>query len=75
MSLKSILGQLRLKQMRSRIECRSVHFPLALHDTKHVLVCLPRGLRALTVLKQFLPSLKEMFRPAEITLMLSLIHI
>lgn len=69
MSLKSIIGRVQLKQMRKKMEPESLVFPGSLVGPKHILVCLPSGLRELTLLKQFLPEIKEMFKGAEISLL------
>lgn len=44
-------------------------FPDALRNPQHILVCLPGGLRELTLVKQFLPAVTELFKPAEISLL------
>ena len=46
-------------------------FPGALKNPKQVLVCLPGGLRELTIVKQFLPTIQELFKPATISLLTS----
>ena len=51
------------------MEPEAVSFPGSLVGLKRILVCLPAGLRELTLLKQFLPGIKDMFKPAEISLL------
>ena len=48
---------------------KTVAFPESLAKPKRILICLPGGLRELTLLKQFLPGIKEMFKGAEISLL------
>lgn len=69
MSFKSMIGRVQLRQMRNNMEPAVVAFPASLVKPKHILVCLPGSLRELTLLKQFLPSIKEMFKGAEISLL------
>lgn len=69
MSIRKILARFKLQQMKNRLEPVSFEFPLALKKPHKVLVCLPRGLRELTLVKQFLPTITELFRPAEVTLL------
>jgi hypothetical protein len=60
---------MQLKRATNRMETTAFDFPSALSQPKHVLVCLPRGLRELTLVKQFLPNLSDLFKPADITLL------
>lgn len=69
MSIRKFLAKIKLQQMKNRLEPVSFEFPLALKQPHKVLVCLPRGLRELTLVKQFLPTITELFRPAEVTLL------
>ena len=69
MSLKSFLGGIKLRGQKNRMQTETVQFPGALVKNRHILVCLPGGLRELTLLKQFLPDIKALFKPAEITLL------
>ncbi len=69
MSLKSFLGQIKLRGQKNRMQTETMQFPGALVKNRHILVCLPGGLRELTLLKQFLPDIKNLFKPAEITLL------
>jgi hypothetical protein len=45
------------------------NFPSDLLKPKRVLVCLPEGLRELTLVKSFLPTINYLFKPADITLL------
>ncbi len=69
MSLKSFIGRISLRRRLKQMTPATLNFPGALTGTKQVLVCLPGGLKELTIVKQFLPTIKEIFKPAVITLM------
>jgi hypothetical protein len=69
MSLKSFVSRISLRHKIGAMESSAVDFPRALLNTRQVLVCLPGGLRELTLVKQFLPTIKDVFHPAAITLM------
>ena len=69
MSLRSLVGRIKLNRLKNRMEPQQLVFPSSLTRPKHILVCLPGGLRELTLLKQFLPTIKEMFKATEITLL------
>ena len=69
MSLRSFVGGFKINRMKKRLEPASLTFPGSLQKTRSILVCLPAGLRELTLVKQFLPQITEMFRPAQITLL------
>jgi len=69
MNFRALVGRFKLKQLKNRMEPQQLAFPASLVKPSHILVCLPAGLRELTLLKQFLPTIKEMFRATEITLL------
>lgn len=69
MGLKQIMGSIQLNRARRRMAPSQLSFPSALQKPKHVLVCLPSGLRELTLVKQFLPAITQLFKPADITLL------
>lgn len=69
MRIKEFLAGLKLRQTISRMESPSFVFPGVLARPERILVCLPRGLRELTLVKQFLPDITSLFKPAEITLL------
>lgn len=69
MGLKSFVGEIKLKRLCKRLDTRALEFPGSLARPKHVLVCLPGGLRQLTLLKQFLPQIQGTFAKAKITLL------
>lgn len=69
MSFKSIVAGFQLRQQKGGLKSGEFSFPDSLKSPKHILVCLPGGLRELTLVKQFLPMLGETFRSADITLL------
>ncbi len=69
MSVKNFVASVKLKRRKETMPTEQFEFPSVLTKPKHVLVCLPNSLRQLTVVKQFLPTLSDLFRPAEITLL------
>jgi len=69
MSLRNFLARITLERLKSKMTTEAFDFPDVLFAPKHVLVCLPAGLRQLTLVKQFLPNITELFKPAEITLL------
>ncbi|MFH1686975.1 MAG: hypothetical protein ABIE70_05570 [bacterium] len=69
MSLRSIVGGIKINRMKRHLEPKALAFPESVQKTSNILICLPAGLRELTLVKQFLPQIKEVFRPAQITLL------
>ena len=69
MSLRDYVAKIKLNSRKAKADSERFDFPAALHKPKQVLVCLPGTLRQLTLVKQFLPTLVELFKPAEITLL------
>ena len=69
MSIKNFIGNWSLQNRRRKTVTSPVEFPNSLGKVKKVLVCLPGELRELTLMKQFLPTIKEAFRPAQISLL------
>ena len=69
MNLKSFIAKFQLSHQKNGLKFGEFSFPDSLKSPKHILVCLPNGLRELTVVKQFLPMLSETFRTADITLL------
>jgi len=69
MNLKSLVAKIQLSHKKGGLEFARLEFPDSLKSLKHILVCLPSGLRELTLVKQFLPMLGETFRSADITLL------
>jgi len=69
MGIKHWLANLHLARLKRKAELISFNIPSDLLKTKHVLVCLPGGLRELTLVKQFLPTITTLFRQSDITLL------
>ena len=69
MSFKNVYAQMKIRHMRGRVTLEPLNVPADLMKPRNVLVCLPSGLRELTIVKQFLPTIAEVFRPADITLL------
>jgi hypothetical protein len=60
---------MQIGMIKKRVEIPVLSFPSDLMKPKHILVCLPGGLRELTLVKQFLPAISQLFKPADITLL------
>jgi len=69
MKLKKYLASIKLYQQRGKMESEMFDFPESLRSPKQILVCLPEGLRELTVVKQFLPTLTGLFKSSDFTLL------
>lgn len=69
MGVKHWIANLQLANLRRQAELNSFNIPEDLLRTKHILVCLPGGLRELTLVKQFLPTIATLFRQSDITLL------
>jgi len=69
MGFRNTVADFQVKCLKNRIEGRQVSIPGDLLEPKHMLVCLPAGLRELTMVKQFLPVITQLFRSADVTLL------
>ena len=69
MNIKTIIARVQIRQQKGGLNNARFDFPDSLKSPKHILVCLPQGLRELTLVKQFLPSFAEIFKSADITLL------
>ena len=69
MNIKNVVAGIKLSRMKNSMESEPIAFPSAIEKPKNILVCLPGGLRELTIVKQFLPTITELFKPADITLL------
>lgn len=69
MGLKHFIAQFQLRRYRSQMEPTSWSYPSDLMKPRRILVCLPGGLRELTLVKSFLPTINYLFKPADITLL------
>ncbi|UCD64135.1 MAG: hypothetical protein JSW34_01495 [Candidatus Zixiibacteriota bacterium] len=71
MSLKSLVAQMAIRRGARQMVSQQLVFPDSLRKPRHILVCLPSGLRELTLVKQFLPTISDLFKPADIALLSS----
>jgi len=69
MSIRGMVARMKLSQIENATDQVEFQFPKILTEPKHILVCLPGGLRELTIVKQFLPTISDLFRPADVTLL------
>lgn len=69
MSVKNFVASLKIRQLRKNMNPQEFIFPDAIQSPKHILVCLPGGLRELTLVKQFLPTITDLFKTADIVLL------
>ena len=69
MGIKGILASVQIGHLKKNIAGRELSFPNDLLKPKHILVCLPGGLRELTLVKQLLPVITGLFKPADISLL------
>ena len=69
MRFKNYIARLKIRHAKSQLQPESFNFPADIMKPKHILVCLPSGLRELTIVKQFLPTISDLFKPADITLL------
>lgn len=69
MGIKSIMAQFQVNSRKRTVDCAQISFPGDLTSPKHALVCLPEGLRELTLVKQFLPTIAYLVKPGDVTLL------
>ncbi|MFH2048926.1 MAG: hypothetical protein ABIJ12_05740 [bacterium] len=69
MSVRDLVAQFKMNNLKRKMEPSFFEFPKAIRSPKHILVCLPGELRELTLVKQFLPGITDLFKPASITLL------
>jgi hypothetical protein len=69
MWLKHFIAKFQLRRYRAQMVPSSWSFPSDLMKPRRILVCLPAGLRELTLVKSFLPTIAYLFKPADITLL------
>lgn len=69
MSVRQFVAGIRIQQLKRRIKTEPHCFPADLMSPRRLLVCLPGELRELTLVKQFLPAITYLFKPADITLL------
>lgn len=69
MGVRDFVAGVQIGARKKRVEAPVLSFPEDLLKPKHLLVCLPGELRELTLVKQFLPTITHLFKPADITLL------
>jgi hypothetical protein len=69
MGFRDFIAGVQIGQLKRRVEGRQLSLPGDLLKPRHILVCLPGGLRELTMVKQLLPAITHLFKPADITLL------
>ncbi|RME24770.1 MAG: hypothetical protein D6800_08340 [Candidatus Zixiibacteriota bacterium] len=69
MAIRDTVAKVKLRHWQRSVEPKAHRFPDDLLTPKRLLVCLPSGLRELTLVKQFLPAITYLFKPADITLL------
>ena len=69
MGLRDMVAGIQVRYLKKKVTGRQVSIPSDLLEPRHILVCLPAGLRELTMVKQFLPIITQLFKPADITLL------
>lgn len=69
MGLKSIIVSSRLGWLKRQSSPEDFIFPDAVSESKNILICLPEGLRELTLVKPFLPEFVDIFSPGEMYLL------
>ena len=69
MGLKSFVAGTRIGWQKRQYKSSPLHFSSAIQNATNVLICLPQGLRELTLVKPYLPELGDVFAPAEMYLL------
>jgi hypothetical protein len=69
MGFRRFVADVQVGLLKKKISGRQLSIPSDLMRPRHILVCLPSGLRELTMIKQFLPSISQLFKPADVTLL------
>ncbi len=69
MWLKNFIAGFQLRRYRAQMEPSALSFPSDLMKPRKILICLPAGLRELTLVKSFLPTITYLFKPGDITLL------
>ncbi|SYZ73342.1 hypothetical protein TRIP_C21460 [Candidatus Zixiibacteriota bacterium] len=69
--IKKFAAGLKLRLSLKKYQPAEIRIPYDMQNTRNILVCLPPGQRELTVVKQVLPDLSQVFGDAEIYLMAS----
>jgi len=69
MWLKTLIARFQLRRFQSQSKPVAWNFPGDLLKPRRILICLPSGLRELTMVKSFLPTINYLFKPSDITLL------
>jgi hypothetical protein len=69
MGLRHYVAQFQISRRSRRAELAPISIPSGLLRVRHMLVLLPAGLRELTLVKEFLPTISSLFKQADITLL------
>ena len=69
MSFRDFIAKAQIKYQKQQVHGRQISIPEDLLSPKNILICLPGGLRELTMVKQLLPAITQLFRQADITLL------
>ncbi len=67
--VKDFIARVKLASMQKRLDSALRSFPGDLRAPKRILICLPSTLRELTLVKQFLPKVPDLFKSAQISLL------
>jgi hypothetical protein len=67
--LRRLVAEWQINRLSKTIDSPQLNFPADLMKPRHVLVVLPPGLRELTMVKQYLPLITVLFKPADVTLL------
>lgn len=70
-TIREIAARLRLNWMLKKYHSYPINLPHDMVNAERLLVCLPEGQRELTMIRQFLPDLSQVFYGSEIFLMAS----
>lgn len=69
MGIRRYVAAFQITRIKRKAELTSFSIPGDLLRVRHMLVLLPAGLRELTLVKQFLPTISQLFKHADITLL------
>ena len=67
--VKKFVARTQLNRLRRQMPSPTFQYPDVLRNTRKILICLPGELRELTTIKQFLPEIRDLFKPATVTLL------
>jgi hypothetical protein len=69
MGIRHYIATFQISRVKRKAELTPFNIPGDLFRVQHLLVLLPAGLRELTLVKQFLPTISQLFKHADITLL------